>query len=223
MKLSLRLLLFMPASCCLACTTILVGKAASKDGTVLVSHSNDGEGDTDPRLVKVEAKDHDVGSKRPIFYSPESYPRYVGTARGIPAYFPKPGQQEMEPIGYIPQVNHTFAYLEETYGAINEHGVSVGESTCSGIWVADAIGHGGEQLFSIDELSRVAMERATTAREAVSLMGALSEQYGFYGAADSFEGGSESLLVGDADEGGRSSDRACRVSCFLRRFVHAIP
>ena len=47
----------------------------------------------DPRLVFVPAKDHEPGSKRPIYYSPEVYPRYVGYERGLEAYYPV-GEQE---------------------------------------------------------------------------------------------------------------------------------
>lgn len=42
--------------------------------------------------------------------------------------------------------------------------------------------------LSIDQLSQIAMERSTSARDAVSLMGSLAEKYGFYGASFSFEG-----------------------------------
>mmetsp|Transcript_2141 Transcript_2141/g.2462 ORF Transcript_2141/g.2462 Transcript_2141/m.2462 type:complete len:147 (-) Transcript_2141:608-1048(-) len=86
-----------------ACTVFIVGKDASTDGSVLVSHSNDGEFDTDPRLVKVPSRTYQQGSQRPVYFSPESYPRYVGTARGIPEYFPKEGQEDFVPLGYIDQ------------------------------------------------------------------------------------------------------------------------
>ena len=54
--------------------------------------------------------------------------------------------------------------------------------------------------MSVDTLSQLAMERASSAREAVALMGAMAEQYGFYGAG-SFEGSAESLMVSDPVEG----------------------
>ena len=98
------------------------------------------------------------------------------------------------PIGFIEQVNHTFGYYEATYGILNEHQVGIGESTCSALFGAAARGHGGGALFSVDSLSRLAMERATTAREAVALMGSMAEEHGFYGA-NAFEGTGESLMV----------------------------
>ena len=53
-----------------ACTTLVAGKRASKDGSLMCSHSNDGEGTTDFRLVKVPAQTFDENARRPIFASP---------------------------------------------------------------------------------------------------------------------------------------------------------
>lgn len=189
---------------CESCTVFIVGKDASVDGSVMVSHSNDGEFETDPRLVKVEARDYDLSNKttamRPVFFSPENYPRYVGYDRQIPEYYPKGNEKPFEPIGFVPQVSHTFAYLEETYGAVNEKQVGIGESTCSGVFGAIPLGApNGTALWSIDELTHIAMERASTAREAVELMGELAEEGGFYGAGE-FEGTAESLAVSDPAE-----------------------
>lgn len=187
----------------LACTVFIVGKDASADGSVMCSHSNDGEFDTDPRLVKIPAADYPPGTSRPVYYSPESYPRYVGHERKIAEYFPKEGEshEEFKPIGFIPQVRHTYAYLEQTYGAVNEMQVGIGESTCSGVFGARPIHQhpNGTALFSIDELSKIAMERAATAKHAVQLMGDLAVAHGFYGAGE-FEGTAESLAVTDPRE-----------------------
>jgi dipeptidase len=200
-----------------ACTVFLVGKDASADGSVMVSHSNDGEFKTDPRLVKIPSRSHSDthSNSRPVFFSPERYPRYVGTARGdIPEYRAKvvnananshkmKNQTDFEPIGFIPDGNtttSTFTYLEQTYGAVNEHQVGIGESTCSGVFGAIPLGApNGTALLSIDALSQIAMERATSARDAIQIMGQLAEEYGFYGAGE-FEGTAESLGVTDADE-----------------------
>jgi len=203
----LSLFLFVSLDVVDSCTMLICGKDASADGTVMVSHSNDGEFDTDPRLVKIPAADHPSGSMRPVFFSPEDYPRYLGTLRGdIPEYAPSNYDgndekvEEMVPIGYIPQVEHTYAYLEQTYGAINEMDVGIGESTCSGIFGAIPLGvPNGTALLSVDELSQIAMERASSSREAIKIMGALAVEYGFYGAG-SFEGTSESLGVTDPNE-----------------------
>merc|ERR1719484_408266 len=105
-------------------------------------------------------------------------------------------------------VSHSYAYHDGTYGMINEHGVAVGESTCSSVFFTCARGMKtgcedgrkvGEALFSVDTLSELAMERTTTARAAVELMGSLASSQGFYGPG-SFEGGGESLMVGNRSE-----------------------
>lgn len=153
----------------------------------MATHSNDGGGTTDPRLVKIPARDFSANSLRPIYASPESYPRYVGSYRGAKEYLREnceAGKSDCDnfiPIGYIPQVNHTLSYFEETYGALNEKQVGIAESTCSGVFAALAIGSGGKALLSIDQLSQIAMERAYSSKEAAQIMGELAEKYGFYG------------------------------------------
>lgn len=83
------LLSLMSAVQAFACTTILVTKGASADGSVMVAHSDDSEL-FDQRLVYVPAANHEPGSLRPVYYDasslgdrPEyhSYTlrRYVGT------------------------------------------------------------------------------------------------------------------------------------------------
>ena len=110
----------------LACTTIIVGKKASADGSVMCTHSDDGESGGDARVVRVPEKDHAPGTRRPIYYDTEDFPRFVGD-RGVEAYLPKnnPGQKPSVPIGWIPEANHTFAYFEATYGILNEKQVAL--------------------------------------------------------------------------------------------------
>jgi dipeptidase len=184
----------------LGCTTLIAGRGATVDGSTLATHSNDGEGNVDPRLVHIPARDHAPGSQRPVFWSPETFPRYVGFDRGAEAYHPVGKQRAWEPIGHIDEVAHTYGYHEQTYGALNEHGVGIGESTCAGVFAAAPLGRGGHALFSVDQLTQLAMERTTTSREAVQLMGALAVSHGFYGADNATEGSAESLMVIDPQE-----------------------
>lgn len=193
------------------CTVFAVGKNATKDGSVLVSHSDDGSTVNDARLIYVPAMDHARGTKRSIFYTAESFPRYLGGVRG-PDYAPDAdtsGFTNSVPIGFLEQVNHTFGYQSGTYGVLNEHGLSVGESTCGAVFGTCGRGSSigcepgrkvGAALMSIDTLSYIAAERCRTAREAVMLMGTLALEHGFYGPPDSFEGSGESLIVADPDE-----------------------
>ena len=69
---------------------------------------------------------------------------------------------------------------------MNEHQVGISESTCSAVYSSTPL-PGGKAMLSINALSQIAMERASTAKEAVQIMGDLSQKYGFYGASASFE------------------------------------
>jgi len=67
--------------------------------------------------VRVPPGYYKPGDMRDIFFSIELFPRYVGYARNVEEYFPRGNQTAFEPIGQIPQVERTYAYFEETYGA----------------------------------------------------------------------------------------------------------
>lgn len=184
----------------MACTTMLVTKGASEDGSVIVAHSDDSEL-FDQRLVYVPAADHKPGSMRPIYYDaaslgdkPEYHAytlrRYVGTDRG-PTYV-NPHLPQSVPLGYIPQVDHTYAYFDGSYGIMNEHQLAFGECTDGAKIQLEPVP--GKRIFYSAELSRVAAERCKTAREAVKLIGNLIETYGYYGTG-------ETLPIGDTEEG----------------------
>jgi len=180
-----------------ACSAYAAGRDASVDGSVMVSHSDDGAGGSDPRISFVPAADHAAGSKRPIWPDLEDWPRFVGTSRGS-TYHALSGQQETKPIGFIPQVAHTHAYFDGNYAVQNECHLMFGESTASAPFQAVALGlPNGTALFSVNELTRIAAERVCTAREAIALMGSLAEEHGFYGADG---GAGEVLMVGDREE-----------------------
>jgi len=191
------------------CTALLVGPKASVDGSTMTTHNNDCT-DCDYRLVHVEARDYPEGAMRPVFPVRFSYPRYVGSARASPHFSVANldknifDWKESQPIGFIPQVRHTYAYLDGTYGIINEKQVAIGESTCDAKLINKPAHDGGHALFDVSELSRVALERASTAREAIQIMGDLAVKYGYYGAEwsgprASDESG-EALVISDPNE-----------------------
>jgi len=182
-----------------ACSTFVVGKNASKDGSVMLTQSADGEFGFDSRLCYVPAKDHAVDAMRPVYFAFENYPRYVGKGRGA-CYEATAQQKPYTAMGYIPEVEHTYAYFDGTFGILNEHGLGIGETTCSGMFGAKPVTQGGHALLSIDELTHIALERTRKARDAITLMGELAERYGFYGSDSALDFSAESLMVGDADE-----------------------
>lgn len=169
----------------------------------------------DFRLAKVPHQYHQPNSRRPVYAVKLDYPRFLGEHRGsvysrenLEQYnvFGDPvSWEDSPPIGYIPQVEETFAYFEGAYGILNEHQVAMGESTCGAKLVSLPVHVGGHALFDITELNRVALERCKTARCAIKTMGALAEEYGFYGAE--WTGGAlaqseagESMAISDPHE-----------------------
>jgi len=162
------------------CTAVVAGPKATADGSSLVGQSNDAEGGPGSSLVFVPAQDHAVGSSRPIL-----------------------DQETGVKIGSIPQVSHTFAYTYTThgYGVMNEHKLAFGESTCSARITASSLAHNGTALFSNKELTQIALERCSTARCALALMGNLSVNHGgFYGEDTAVDTGGEALVVADPTE-----------------------
>ncbi|KAF0682890.1 Aste57867_25025 [Aphanomyces stellatus] len=164
-----------------ACTVIGVTHKATLDGSSLLAHSDDaGGGTADTRLVRVPAADHAPGSKRAVYNFNGGYPRLTSKERG-PLYEPVGNQTLMEPLGYIPQVPHTYAYFDLDYGMMNEVQLSIAESTCTAKtvgWAKDV--PYGFNLFGIAELTKVALERCDSARCAVKTMGDLAVEYGFF-------------------------------------------
>ncbi|CAM9710130.1 unnamed protein product [Chrysoparadoxa australica] len=203
------------------CTTIAVGSKASADGSTMVTHNADCL-DCDFRIGKVPARDWPEGSMRPVVKFRAEFPRTISEDRGE-TWTPDNLDPWLEQrdiwlsdewregmiLGHIPQVPHTFSYIEGLYGIINEKQVAMGESTCGTKFFAgprDEDCPMCNSLFDISELSRVALERASTAREAIQIMGDLAVEYGFYGSEwdptdpMSFEEAGEALMVSDKTE-----------------------
>ncbi|KAJ1399093.1 hypothetical protein B484DRAFT_250768 [Ochromonadaceae sp. CCMP2298] len=88
---------------------------------------------------------------------------------------------------------------------MNEHQVAMGESTCAAKFYAKPVTAGGAARIEVSEMSKIALERSTTARQAIQIMGDLAVELGFYAAdwsgGDMSKGeGGEALTVIDKNE-----------------------
>ena len=122
------------------CTSIGVGKTAMADGSTVTTHNNDCK-ECDIRITHVPAMDWPAGSLRPIHDIRDHYPRYFedpGSELNVhgPDYDPIKVDTSIynwtyiQPMGFIDQIPHTYAYTLGTYAIQNEKQVSIGESTC---------------------------------------------------------------------------------------------
>jgi dipeptidase len=101
-------------------------------------------------------------------------------------------------IGHIPQVEKTFTYFHTGYSQMNERQLAIGESTCSqrselSVNFVEGI---TRQIMTIEQAQVFALQRCSTSREAVRLIGSLMETYGFLPSC----GGSEALCIADPQE-----------------------
>ena len=157
-----------------SCTSIMVGKKASTDGSVITSHSCDGNYRTWLNIVPHGY--FEKGAMRKVYWGKLHTETPWDTRRVIEK-------------GEIPQVEETYAYYNVAYPAMNEKQLAIGETTIGGKREL----RNDDGLFVIEELQAIALERCTTAREAIQLMGNLAMQYG-YGDAG------ECLTVADKNE-----------------------
>jgi len=158
-----------------SCTAIAVSPEASADGSSMTTHTDDSGTDTF-HVYMVAAADHEPGTMRSVLKHTD-----YGPYRQL-------RDPEVSP-GEIPQVAHTYAYTNASYSFQNEMQVGMGESTVSGRSEL----RNADGWFDIVELQRIALERASTAREAIKIMGSLAEKYGYYI-------GGECIPVIDPDE-----------------------
>jgi dipeptidase len=182
----------------MSCTVLVV--ASQGNIRPMVSHSFDTAGGVDFRLVKVPAKTAPPNSLRPVFlYEENALPRFAGDLRGAIPEYTTQDVPPSQPLGFIPEVAETFSYWEAASGICNEKGVMIAECTCSSIFGAEPLPK-GKALLGYMELTRIALERCSSALDAVELIGSLAERHGFYGNTPSLTGAAESLAIADKHE-----------------------
>ena len=158
----------------MSCTSIMVGKNASTDGSVMTSHTCDSWYRTWMQMVP--ACDYPRDTVTSI------YDGRMHTQSSLDS-------TKMYRKGVIPQVRHTYRYLDTAYPCLNERQLGIGETTISG---RDTL-RNKNGMFMIEELERIALERCSTARDAIRLMGDLVKRYGY---GDS----GECLTIADKNE-----------------------
>ena len=142
------------------CTSIIVGRNASADGSTMTSHSCDSNSDR-TWINVVPHRKYPAGSVSPIFLEPKNTRM--------------PDDPDVVEAGSIPQVAETYAYINTAYPVMNEHQLAIGETTFGG--KRELVSQNG--LFDAPELYRLALERCRTCREAIGLIDQLTREYGY--------------------------------------------
>lgn len=137
-----------------ACTSFLVGKRASTDGSVMIS------------------------------YAADSHTLYGELYHWQAAKWPKGSMLDIiewdthKPLGQIAQAEQTYSVV----GNMNEYQLAITESTFGGRpELVDTTG-----IMDYGSLIYVTLQRAKTAREAISVITDLVAEYGYYSSGESF-------------------------------------
>ncbi|MCF8431100.1 MAG: C69 family dipeptidase, partial [Melioribacteraceae bacterium] len=157
------------------CTTITVGKLATDDGSVMTSHTDDSHR-TRSWLDIMPPMDHPEGSTSTM------YKRATSDSLAMPTY-------KHVPVGEIPQVNHTYGFINTAYPSMNQHQLAIGETTFGG----RATLQSDNGLIDCQRLCQLMLERCKTAREAIKMADELTKEYGWIDAG-------EMLTIADTKE-----------------------
>ncbi|WP_439183748.1 dipeptidase [Carboxylicivirga taeanensis] len=142
------------------CTSILVSKGASTDGSVITSHTCDGRYRT---WLTIEPGQQFKNDTTTVIYKGKLKTETAWDMRNVKV------------AGEIPQAKETFSFLNTAYPCLNEKQLAIGETTFVG--PKELVNENG--MFLIEELERIALERCSTARDAIQLIGELIEEYGY--------------------------------------------
>lgn len=143
----------MTAPQALACTSLIAAPGATASGSAMITYAADSHV-LYGELYNQPAADHPAGAMRKIIDWDSNKYR-----------------------GEIPEVAHTYA----TIGNMNEHGLTIAESTWGGRPELE-----GSGLIDYGSLIYITLQRAKTAREAVKVMTDLVKKYGYASEGESF-------------------------------------
>jgi dipeptidase len=180
-----------------SCTSIMVGNKASADGSVITSHTCDGRYRSWMDIVP--AQKHKKGTVTKILKGTlftesmneitqiqleENKPQTNADTAALADF-----EVSLKIKGEIPEAEETFAFLYTAYPCMNEKNLAIGETTIEGRKELE----NENGMFYIEELQRIVLQRCTTARQAILLMGKLVKEYGY---ADT----GECLTIADKNE-----------------------
>ena len=138
----------------MACTNFLVTRGASKTGSVMITYS------ADSHVLYGEL----------YFWPSRDYP----DGAWLDVYEWDTGKY----MGKIKQVRHTYSVV----GNMNEHQLSIGETTYGGIeGLVDP-----DAIIDYGSLIYITLQRAKNAREAIKVMSELVSEYGYASSGESF-------------------------------------
>ncbi len=161
---NLRLLtvcaLSIASAAALACTSLIAAPGATAGGSSMITYAADSH-TLYGALYHQPAADHAAGAMRDVVE--------WDTGRHL---------------GQIPEVKHTYS----TMGNMNEHGLTIAESTWGGRPELE-----GSGLIDYGSLIYITLQRAKTAKEAVKVMTDLVKTYGYASSGESFS-------IADPDE-----------------------
>jgi dipeptidase len=143
-----------------ACTSIIVSRGASKDGSVMITYSADAP--FMPKLLRVPGG---------------TFPK--GTMVDVK------GWENDQIRGQVAQAPTTYTVV----GLMNEHQLSLGETTTGGR--RELVDRKGQ--LDYDGLMMLTLQRAKTAREAITTIDALCKEYGYGSSGETFS-------IADKDE-----------------------
>ncbi len=160
-----------------ACTTVMVGRQATEDGSVLMGSSCDG--DVMGLIYVMPAQTYPPGTKLPMYWNvprPKDYREYRANLR-----------KGYDLVGFLPTTRTYRSIIlagnleSMTTGGLNEHGLSIAIEflpmrrglACDKGVVGPNSNHWTTSLIANGLL------RAKTAREAIRVIGSMIEEYGF--------------------------------------------
>jgi len=137
------------------CSNFIASKGATSDGAPQLGYNSDGASFYG-YMEHLSAGDHATGKTRKIWE--------FGTGRYM---------------GEIPEAAHTYNVV----GMMNEHGLSIGETTFEGV---SELSYQEGAIIDYYSLIWLALQRSRNAREAIAVMDALTKEHGYASSGESF-------------------------------------